>query len=359
MKGYLVLSTGEIFEGEWNGSVKEAYGEVVFYTGMSGYQEVLTDPANKGQIVVFTYPLIGNCGMNNVNNESGTIQVEAIITNGCSEEAFHYEATGTVQSRCVEENVPLLTGFDTRAIVKRIREQGDMAAIVTTNLESVDFSKQQTLEERELVQAVSATEIKTFGEGKHHVVVVDFGVKQGLLDTLKALNCKVTVVPYTTSFAEITSLQPDGVVLSNGPGNPNLFACELAKIKQLATTFPTLGISLGHQLLALAFGGDVEKLSFGHRGGNQPVIDVSTNKVYMTSQNHSYSVIEETLTGTGFSVRYKNINDRSVEGMVHHLHPILSVQFHPEAHPGAEDSGEIFTLFIQQMSSKRREKVYA
>lgn len=359
MKGYLVLSTGEIFEGVWNGSAQEAYGEVVFYTGMSGYQEVLTDPANKGQIVVFTYPMIGNCGMNDVNNESGSIQVEAIITNSCSKEAFHYEATSTVQSRFVEENVPLLSGFDTRTIVKRIREQGDMAAIVTTDLKSVDFSKQQKLEERELVQEVSTREIKSFGEGKHHVVIIDFGTKKSLIDTLKVLDCKVTVVPYETSFEEITSLQPDGIVLSNGPGTPKLLASELKKIKQLAITFPTLALSLGHQLLALAFGGDVEKLSFGHRGGNQPIIDLSTNKVYMTSQNHSYSVKEESLAGTGFSVRYKNINDRSVEGMVHDVYPILSVQFHPEAHPGAEDSGEIFTLFIQQMRSKRREKVYA
>ena len=359
MKGYLVLSTGEIFEGEWLGGIEEVYGEVVFFTGMTGYQEVITDPSFKGQIVVFTYPLIGNYGMNDVDNESRLSQVSGVIMSELSDEGFHYESTISFSERCQKESIPMLVGVDTRAVVKRIRELGDMGAILTTDLDKVDFSNKQTIGTRDLVKEVSTTTIETYGNGEHHVVLVDFGYKQSIVDSLIAMDCKVTVVPYDTSFETIKVLQPDGILLSNGPGNPKKLAKHLADIKKLATSYPTLGICLGHQLLALAFGGDTEKLRFGHRGANQPVQDLVTKQVYMTSQNHSYVVKEEEISQTGFTVRYKNINDGSVEGLTHSLYPITSVQFHPEAHPGPSDSETIFTLFKNEMSSKRREKAYA
>ncbi|UOE93203.1 carbamoyl phosphate synthase small subunit [Alkalihalobacillus sp. LMS39] len=359
MKGYLVLSTGETFEGEWIGKEEDVYGEVVFFTGMTGYQEVMTDPSFKGQIVVFTYPLIGNYGINQADNESQQTQVSGLIMSEYSNEGFHYESTQSIEDSCTGQEIPMLVGVDTRAVVKRIRELGDMGAILTTNLDAVNFSSYDTIGSRHLVKEVSTENFEEYGNGDIHVVLVDFGYKKSIVDSLVHLGCRVTVVPYNTSINAIEQLHPDGILLSNGPGNPKQLIQELETIKSLASKYPTLGICLGHQLLALAFGGDTEKLRFGHRGANQPVQDLVTNQVYMTSQNHSYVVKEDSLVETGFTVRYKNINDGSVEGLAHSFYPITSIQFHPEAHPGPSDSEQIFTQFFQEMSSKRREKAYA
>ncbi len=359
MKGYIVLSTGEFFEGELLGNDKEVYGEVVFFTGMTGYEEVMTDPSFKGQIVVFTYPLIGNYGINGIDQESIAPQASALIMQGCRNEGYHYEAIESLKDYAEKTSLPILVGVDTRAVVKRIRELGDMGAIITTNIDTVDFSNKPMIGTRNLVEEVSTTKIETFGDGDYHVVMVDFGYKKSILSSLLTLGCKVTVVPFNTDEGTIANLKPDGVFLSNGPGNPKKLVHLLGTIKKLASTYPTMGICLGHQLLALAFGGDTEKLRFGHRGANQPVQDLLTKKVYMTSQNHSYVVTEDSLEETGFSPRYININDRSVEGMSHQQYPITSVQFHPEAHPGPSDSEEIFHCFLTDMSSKRSEKIYA
>lgn len=358
MKGYLVLSTGETFAGEWYGSNEPAYGEVVFFTGMTGYQEVLTDPSYKGQIVVFTYPLIGNYGINGMD-EHMIPQVSGLVMSECSEEGFHYESQSTFSNYCKEKRIPMLVGVDTRAIMKRLRELGDISAIITNDLDEVDFSQYTPMEEKNLVKEVSTKQIESYGNGDFHVILVDFGHKKSIIRTLVNMDCKVTVVPYDTPFEQIKSLAPNGIVLSNGPGNPKQVSQELNKIKQLAMAYPTIGICLGHQLLALAFGGDTEKLHFGHRGTNQPVQDLVTKRVYMTCQNHSYVVKEESLRNTGFTVRYKNINDGSVEGLTHEFFPITTIQFQPEAHPGPSDSEEIFSMFINEMRLSGREKEYA
>lgn len=359
MKGYLVLSSGEVFEGEFLNNQQEIYGEIVFFTGMTGYEEVMTDPSFKGQIVVFSYPLVGNYGINGNDHESNIPQASALIMQSCRDAGYHYESMQALKEYADKHDLPVLVGVDTRAVVKRIRDLGDMGAIITTNLETVDFSTKEVIGTRDLVQEVSTSEIFSVGEGDYHVVMIDFGYKKSILNSLVKLGCKVTIVPYDTDEATIISLKPDGIFLSNGPGNPKKLLHLTGQINRLAKTYPTMGICLGHQLLALAFGGDTDKLRFGHRGANQPVQDLLTKKVYITSQNHSYVVKDDSLKDTGFTVRYVNINDKSIEGMSHLHYPITSVQFHPEAHPGPVDSEEIFLHFLTDMSSKRREKVYA
>ncbi|MCM2675098.1 carbamoyl phosphate synthase small subunit [Alkalicoccobacillus plakortidis] len=359
MKGYVVLETGEQFEGVLFGAEqgKDIHAEIVFFTGMTGYQEVLSDPSFKGQMVVFTYPLIGNYGINQSDFESLKPQAEALLISELNVSGHHYESSQPLSDCLKQADIPYLTGVDTRAIVKRIRKNGDMRAVLTTNPDTVDFSASSPLGEQEVVSTVSVQNQVTFGAGERHVVLMDFGYKKSIVSELVAEGNKVTVVPYSTSFEEVASLEPDGILLSNGPGNPKQLVAELPIIRKLAETYPTLGICLGHQLLALAFGGDTEKLNFGHRGANQPVIDQKTNKVYMTSQNHSYVVKETSLAHTELQSRFFNINDGSIEGLEHKRLPVLSVQFHPEAHPGPSDSAQLFNLF-KEMMSQGRESLY-
>lgn len=361
MKGYLVLENGDQFEGNWVGEIpaEPLEGEVVFFTGMTGYQEVLTDPSFKGQIVVFTYPLIGNYGINEVDFESELPHVSGVIISEYSEESHHYEAVSTFGQYLQKWNIPLLKNVDTRAVVKRIRTTGVMGGQMVSNPEQATLDQYTPIEERMLTSEVSTTKIETYGTGLHHVVLIDFGYKKSIVTSLNHVGCKVTVVPYNTSYETIESLKPDGIMLSNGPGDPMQLTFYLPIIKKLALQYPTLAICLGHQLLGLAFGATTKKLKFGHRGANQPVIDLLKKKVFMTSQNHTFIVDDNSLKGTGFTATYLNVNDKSVEGMTHESLPIISVQFHPEAHPGPSDSSWLFTDFVGLMNSVKGEKIYA
>ncbi|MBD1383450.1 carbamoyl phosphate synthase small subunit [Metabacillus arenae] len=352
MKGYLTLEDGSQFEGELD-DPSSCEGEIVFYTGMTGYQEVLTDPSYHNQIVVFTYPLIGNYGINTADFESKKPQVKGAIFYECCDAFSHYEAKRSVKDYLGKWKVPYLYHTDTREVVKRIRVNGSMKASI-----SIDGTKSLDSFEEALVEKVACTNLMTCGEGDLHIALIDFGFKKSILQSLVDRQCKVTVIPYH-QLHEVMALSPDGVVFSNGPGDPKQLTSYLEQIKQVASSYPSLGICLGHQLLTLAFGGNTKKLSFGHRGANHPVVDTHTGKVFMTSQNHSYVVDSESLEQTELLVRFKHINDDSVEGIYHPEYPIMSVQFHPEAHPGPTDTEWIFDEFLANVRQPRREIAYA
>lgn len=353
MQGYLVLPDGVVFEGTLGETISPIKGELVFYTGMTGYQEVLTDPSYKDQIVVFTYPLIGNYGINDQDFESKKPQVKGVILFQLTEHYSHYKAKHSLKEYLEKWNIPYLTNIDTRAVVKQIRSKGSQYAVI---------SAKPVYSEEELsdfpIREVSGSEIETYGDGDPHIALIDFGFKKSILSSLLKRECKVSVVPFH-QMEKVFDLNPNGIVLSNGPGDPKQMNDYFPLLKKLMMKYPTLGICLGNQLIALSFGGNTTKLRFGHRGANHPVVDQKTGKVFMTSQNHSYVVDSESLTGTSLKLRYTNVNDGSVEGLEHETLKVLSVQFHPEAHPGPEDADFIFDEFLESYVATGREKVYA
>lgn len=348
MKGYLILTDGTTFSGEMDESFPSYQeGEVVFYTGMTGYQEVLTDPSYEEQIVVFTYPLIGNYGINEEDFESKKPCVKGVVVLHATEHFSHYKAKWSLKAYLKKWNIPLLEWVDTRALVKAIREQGTQKAAISTN----PYAKVKPDFQTNQVKKVVQNEVKTYGEGDYHVALIDFGFKKSIIQSLLKRGCKVTVVPFQ-QMEKVKSLKVRGVVLSNGPGDPKSLTTYLPQIKTMISTYPTLGICLGHQLIALSFGGNTKKLRFGHRGANHPVIDHQTGHVWMTSQNHSFVVDDQSLTDAPFHVRFTNVNDQSIEGLMHKYLPILSVQFHPEANPGPVESSQVFDEFLTYMKPK-------
>jgi carbamoyl-phosphate synthase small subunit len=357
----LALEDGRTFRGRSWAAEGEACGEMVFNTSMTGYQEVLTDPSYAGQIVCMTYPLIGNYGVNKADEESSHPWVEGFIVREASRIASNWRAEETLDAYLRRWNIVALEGIDTRALVRHIRDKGAMRACISTvdlNEESlIEKAKNSpSMENRELASVVTTKEIYSIpaiGEERFHVVCFDFGVKRNSLRELSQLGCRITVVPAATSAAEVLGLKPDGIFLSNGPGDPASMNKEVAQIKQmLEARVPTFGICFGHQLLGRAFGGETFKLRFGHRGGNQPVKEIDGAHVEITSHNHGFAVKAESLPPE-VQVTHINLNDKCVEGMRHQSLPVFSVQYHPEAAPGPHDAEHHFRRFVNLMKTRQ------
>ncbi|ASS76602.1 carbamoyl phosphate synthase small subunit [Tumebacillus algifaecis] len=354
MKGVLVLENGRQFRGELIGSSAQGYGEVVFHTGMTGYQEILTDPSYAGQIVAMTYPLIGNYGINEGDFEAKRPWLTGFVTGEACDSPSHFRSKQTLHDYLTQHGITGLIGVNTRALVRTIREEGSLKGYI---LSEASLATASALEfpalPRDLVKRVSTQEIyRVNAAGDLHVVLVDFGAKGNIAKSLARLGCQVTVVPANTSFEKIAALHPDGIMLSNGPGDPADCADVLPLVKKLAETYPLFGICLGHQLLAMAFGAKTAKMSFGHRGSNHPVQDLQTGKVWITSQNHGYSVQTESLPAE-LLVTHQHVNDGTIEGVAHKTWPAFSVQFHPEACPGPQDAEELFHRFLARMNERK------
>ena len=346
MKAKLILENGVIFEGKAFGYLKECVGEVVFNTGMTGYQEVLTDPSYYGQIVTMTYPLIGNYGINLEDLESKEPKVRGFIVREKCQYPNNFRCELELETYLAQNKILGLDGIDTRALTKILRNNGTMKGIIVldnSNLEDVK-EKLEAFSNKDAVSIVSTNEkYEISGEGKN-VAIIDFGIKQNIIRNFVKRGCNVTVFSYNVKAEEVLEINPDLVFLSNGPGDPEDMGDAVNEIKKIVGKKPIVGICLGHQLLALTLGGETKKLKFGHRGCNHPVKDLINNRVHITSQNHGYYVA--TLP-ENMEITHISMNDGTVEGMKHKELPIFSVQFHPEACPGPKDSEYIFDEFMK------------
>jgi carbamoyl-phosphate synthase small subunit len=348
----LTLEDGTRFVGKSFGAKIDMTGEVVFNTGMTGYQEVLTDPSYCGQIVTMTYPLIGNYGVNNIDIESARPQVNGFIVREVCDAPSNWRCDGKIDDYLEEHGICGFYDIDTRALTKIIREKGAMRGIITQNEPNKEQIEAMKAHECKLpVDAVTCDEKYEYCDGNIKVAVLDYGLKRNIIRSLKSRNCAVTVFPARTSANEIMAGGFDGIMLTNGPGDPKDNEEVIENLKKLVGSVPIFGICLGHQLLALAMGADTEKLKYGHRGANHPVKDLEKNRVYITSQNHGYTIIEDTLP-SNLVVSHRNWNDMTIEGLKYKEHNMFTVQFHPEASPGPEDSAYLFDEFVDMMKQK-------
>lgn len=353
----LILEDGSEYCGMGFGGRDDAVCEVVFNTSMAGYQEILSDPSYTGQAVVMSYPLIGNYGICDEDFESKIIAPAALIVREVNDSPSNFRSTRTLSEVLEDAHVPGLCGIDTRKLVRNIRDFGTRRGLVTSvrtdTAEGVKrIADTPVLHEQVRMRSCAKRWYSRTSNPLYHVVLVDCGTKTNMIRMLNAAKCNVTVVPYDTAAEEILSLRPDGVLISNGPGDPTDVPEVIAALRKLRGKVPVFGICLGHQLLCLSYGAKTYKLKFGHRGGNHPVKDVRTGKIAMTSQNHSYAVEEASLAGTGLQVSHINVLDGTIEGVSCEEDRVFSVQFHPESAPGPQESGELFYHFTEVMGRK-------
>ncbi len=374
MEAKLALEDGTVFTGRSCGADAERTGEVVFNTSMTGYQEILSDPSYCGQIVVMTYPLIGNYGINRDDAESSRPWVEGFVMREMSRRRSNFRANEDLDAFLARNGIPAIDGIDTRALTRRLRDKGALMGILSTkDLDDASLvgraKAAPRLKDRNCVGEVTSRTPAAYREGKHspftptlgsgegtrfRVAALDSGIKTNILRYLDRIGCDVTVHPAHATAEQILADKPDGVFLSNGPGDPEALPGEIAAVRAVARLgVPVFGICLGHQLVALALGARTYKMKFGHHGGNHPVQDLATGKIEITTQNHGYAVEPDSLAGTGLAVTHKNLFDGTIEGLRHESLPVFTVQYHPEGGPGPHDSLYLFDRFRELLVSKR------
>ncbi len=373
-RAVLALEDGTVFEGSSFGAPAERSGEVVFNTALTGYQEVFTDPSYAGQIVILTNPQIGNYGTNADDNEAGRPYIEGLAVREFSPLASNWRSDSEASDFLARNGIPIISGLDTRALVRHLRSRGVMRGVLSAvefdtaklvekargipSMVGLDLASRVTTPERytwtKPVESCSPSDlIGPAPEPRFHVVAYDFGIKLNILRRLVQSGCRVTVVPALTSAEDVLALEPDGVFLSNGPGDPEPLRAQVANIRKLIGRKPVFGICLGHQLLGLAVGGRTYKLKFGHRGANHPVINKITNRVEITSHNHGFAVDPDSLNLNEVEITHMNLNDRTLEGFRHRNYPVFCVQYHPEAAPGPHDSHYLFDDFVKLMAENQ------
>jgi carbamoyl-phosphate synthase small subunit len=368
----LALEDGTVFEGWSFGAPVERTGEVVFNTAITGYQEIFTDPSYSGQIVVLTNPQIGNYGANESDNESARPYIEGLITREFSPLSSNWRADETAQAFLTSNGVPVISGIDTRALVRHLRSRGVMRGVISATAKDSGELVERARRSPSMTGLDLATRVSTptayewtkpaepcspsdlehaAAESRFHVVAYDFGIKLNILRRLVSTGCKVTVVPAGTTAEDALALKPDGVFLSNGPGDPEPLAYQAAQVRKLIGRVPVFGICLGHQILGLALGAKTYKLKFGHRGANHPVLNKITGTVEITSHNHGFAVDPDSLNLNQVEITHTNLNDGTLEGFRHRNHPAFCVQYHPEAAPGPHDSRYLFDDFVKLMKA--------
>ncbi len=360
VSGFLLLEDGTLFHGRLHGPRIDSVAEVVFTTNMTGYQEVFSDPSFNGQIVVMTTPQIGNYGVNAEDPESTTPQVAGVVVRELSRTYSNWRANGSLVDWLESAGIPILSEIDTRSLTKHLRSSGVMRGVIGAGDEPTEAAKAKlaacpSMEGLDLATPISTKERYTWGDpnAPYHVIAYDFGIKRNILRVFEENGCRVTVVPSTTPAEEVLKENPSGVFLANGPGDPEAIPYAQATVKTLAASgIPIFGICLGHQLIGLTFGGETVKMPYGHRGGNQPVKELESGRVLVTSQNHGFAVkgdINGIPGAPDLEVTHINLNDGSVEGLKHRTLPIFAVQYHPEAAPGPHDARSLFKQFLQSL----------
>ena len=354
----LILEDGSEYYGYGFGSDKEHVTEIVFNTSPVGYQEIVSDPSYTYQTVVMSYPMIGNYGINNDDFETTIPTIGGLVVREYNDRPSNFRSCKTLSELMEQFDIPGISGIDTRKLSRSIRDSGSRKALITdvsTSLEEAMNIIKSTEIPKDAVSKVSRKLIEKYPSetGKFHVVAIDCGMKENIVRKLNTYGCNVTVVPWNTGADEIEKIAPDGIFLSNGPGNPEDVVEVIETVRKLRGRYPIFGICLGHQAIALAYGAHTYKMKFGHRGGNHPVKNLKTGKIEITSQNHSYAVESSSLSGTGLTITHENILDHTVEGMECWEDKVFSVQYHPESAPGPQDSIYLFDKFIELMESEK------